>query len=395
MGRRAGRRRGREGRSRAARPAGGGGDQAVRAGRGGAVRPRRVAEGRPPPRHRSTATRRTSPGPCTSRPRSTSPTPSTSTGPSPRVPRRARRSGPPCRSAPGGRWRWVTWPAPRPPSTSPQPAAPMRHGHLPAAREVVLHAHFAATTDGQVTVFGPTGRLEEGQRLVLLDQVKAWCADRGPGSPSSPSSTSPPSTSARASVPDRLREQMVLRDGTCVFPWCSRPGTLVRCGPRRPLRPSTPPPRADPSPVPRPPRTSRRCVGTTTGSRPTPPGATPWSERASSSGPAPTATASTATPPAAPRSSRPSPGPKMTPPRTPPLHRWRGHRHVRGREPDVPDSTGTVKARPTPGARAFPGWSDREHRGMKARLGRDLSCNRLHERGVLPDVRPALGPDHS
>ena len=26
-------------------------------------------------------------------------------------------------------------------------------------------------------MFGPTGRLEEGQRLVLLDQVKAWCAD--------------------------------------------------------------------------------------------------------------------------------------------------------------------------------------------------------------------------
>ena len=51
VGRRPGRRGGGEGRSRAARPAGGGGDQAVRAGRGGAVRPRRVAEGRPPPRH--------------------------------------------------------------------------------------------------------------------------------------------------------------------------------------------------------------------------------------------------------------------------------------------------------------------------------------------------------
>ncbi len=51
VGRHPGRRRGREGRSRTARPAGGGGDQAVRAGRGGAVRPRRVAEGRPPPRH--------------------------------------------------------------------------------------------------------------------------------------------------------------------------------------------------------------------------------------------------------------------------------------------------------------------------------------------------------
>ena len=30
---------------------------------------------------------------------------------------------------------------------------------------------------GCATVFGPTGRMEEGQRLVLLDQVKDWCAD--------------------------------------------------------------------------------------------------------------------------------------------------------------------------------------------------------------------------
>ncbi|HEX5916884.1 MAG TPA: DUF222 domain-containing protein, partial [Nocardioides sp.] len=52
---------------------------------------------------------------------------------------------------------------------------------LPAAREVVLHAHFDATLDaeavGEQTVFGPTGRLEERQRLLLHEQVKAWCAD--------------------------------------------------------------------------------------------------------------------------------------------------------------------------------------------------------------------------
>ena len=49
--------------------------------------------------------------------------------------------------------------------------------HLPAAREVVLHAHFDATVVGEQTVFGPTGRLEEGQRLVLIDQVRDWCSD--------------------------------------------------------------------------------------------------------------------------------------------------------------------------------------------------------------------------
>jgi hypothetical protein len=48
---------------------------------------------------------------------------------------------------------------------------------LPPAREIVIHAHFHATTEGTTTVFGPTGRIEEGQRLVLLEQVKAWCGD--------------------------------------------------------------------------------------------------------------------------------------------------------------------------------------------------------------------------
>ena len=73
----------------------------------------------------------------------------------------------------------MTSPAPRPPSTS-TPRAPAHRAAsdgLPAAREVVLHAHFDATSAGEQTVFGPTGRLEEGQRLVLLDQVKAWCGD--------------------------------------------------------------------------------------------------------------------------------------------------------------------------------------------------------------------------
>ena len=37
-------------------------------------------------------------------------------------------------------------------------------------------------------------------------------------------------------VPDRLREQTILRDHTCVFPWCTRIGAEGRCRPRHPLR---------------------------------------------------------------------------------------------------------------------------------------------------------------
>ncbi|NPC44040.1 HNH endonuclease signature motif containing protein [Nocardioides sp. zg-1230] len=95
---------------------------------------------------------------------------------------------------------------------------------LPVAREVVLHAHFDAGFAGDATVFGPTGRLEEGQRLALLDQVKSWCAD------SRTKVTIKPvidlNTQLRTDtyeVPDRIREQVFLRDMTCVFPHCTRP----------------------------------------------------------------------------------------------------------------------------------------------------------------------------
>ncbi|NPC40885.1 HNH endonuclease signature motif containing protein [Nocardioides sp. zg-1230] len=95
---------------------------------------------------------------------------------------------------------------------------------LPAAREVVLHAHFDAGFSGDTTVFGPTGRLEEGQRLVLLEQVQEWCGDSGTKVTIKPviDLNTQLATDAYA-VPDRIREQVVLRDRTCVFPWCTRP----------------------------------------------------------------------------------------------------------------------------------------------------------------------------
>ncbi len=118
-----------------------------------------------------------------------------------------------------------------------RPAGTVPEG-LPVAREVVLHAHFAATTEGGTTVFGPTGRLEEGQRLILLDQVKGWCADSRTRVTIRPViDLTTEHTAPGYAIPDRVREQIVLRDGTCVFPWCSRPARVVRCGPRRPLRP--------------------------------------------------------------------------------------------------------------------------------------------------------------
>ncbi|QSF58291.1 HNH endonuclease signature motif containing protein [Nocardioides sp. zg-1228] len=94
---------------------------------------------------------------------------------------------------------------------------------LPVAREVVLHAHLDATIC-DTTVFGPTGRLEEGQRLVLLDQVKDWCADSRTKVTIRPViDLNAHLTAPGYAIPDRIREQVVLRDRTCVFPWCTRP----------------------------------------------------------------------------------------------------------------------------------------------------------------------------
>ncbi|HEX5917376.1 MAG TPA: DUF222 domain-containing protein [Nocardioides sp.] len=95
---------------------------------------------------------------------------------------------------------------------------------LPIAREVVLHAHVDAGFSGDTTVFGPTGRLEEGQRLVLLDQIKSWCADSRTKVTVKPviDLNTQLHTDAYA-IPDRIREQVVLRDRTCVFPRCTTP----------------------------------------------------------------------------------------------------------------------------------------------------------------------------
>ena len=95
---------------------------------------------------------------------------------------------------------------------------------LPAAREVVLHAHFDATLSGDTTVFAPTGRLEEGQRLLLLDQLRSWCGDSRTKVTVKPVIDLNQEKAAPGyEIPDRIREHIILRDRVCVFPWCGRP----------------------------------------------------------------------------------------------------------------------------------------------------------------------------
>jgi hypothetical protein len=95
---------------------------------------------------------------------------------------------------------------------------------LPAARQVVIHAHFDASFSGDTTVFGPTGRMENGQRLVLLEQIQSWCADTRTEVTIKPVIDLNTELTAQVyKVPADIREQIILRDRTCVFPGCARP----------------------------------------------------------------------------------------------------------------------------------------------------------------------------
>ncbi|NYE38420.1 hypothetical protein F4692_003568 [Nocardioides cavernae] len=94
---------------------------------------------------------------------------------------------------------------------------------LPHAREVVLHAHFNASPTPDGPILDATGRLEEGQRLILLDHVKDWCTDTRTKVTIRPVIDLNTELTTPAYEPTtRIREAVILRDKTCVFPWCTR-----------------------------------------------------------------------------------------------------------------------------------------------------------------------------
>jgi hypothetical protein len=107
---------------------------------------------------------------------------------------------------------------------SPDTDADADEPKLPAARQVVIHAHFDGSFSGEQTVFGPTGRMENGQRLVLLEQIQSWCAESRTEVTIKPVIDLNTRLTAQVyKVPADIREQVQLRDRTCVFPGCARP----------------------------------------------------------------------------------------------------------------------------------------------------------------------------
>ena len=66
-------------------------------------------------------------------------------------------------------------------------------------------------------------RVENHHRIVTADQVRTWCANPDTEVVVKPVIDLNEHIHVEGyEVPDRLREQVTLRDHNCVFPWCTR-----------------------------------------------------------------------------------------------------------------------------------------------------------------------------
>uniref|UniRef100_UPI001F0C874D HNH endonuclease signature motif containing protein n=1 Tax=Nocardioides speluncae TaxID=2670337 RepID=UPI001F0C874D len=90
-------------------------------------------------------------------------------------------------------------------------------------RQVVLHVHLTDTAISGGGTDAEVARLEEGDRLLLADQVRDWCHR-----PDTQVVVKPVIdlreriATAAYEIPDRIRDHVIARDPTCVFPHCSR-----------------------------------------------------------------------------------------------------------------------------------------------------------------------------
>ena len=91
-------------------------------------------------------------------------------------------------------------------------------------RQVIIHAHLSDAAVGSGHP-GPTlVRVEQTGGFVSLDQLQAWCSTSGTQVTIKPVIDLNQTWAVEAyEIPDRMAEQVDLRDGHCVFPWCTRP----------------------------------------------------------------------------------------------------------------------------------------------------------------------------
>jgi len=122
--------------------------------------------------------------------------------------------------------------AKQPTRTAPADPGGRQDPGLFGRRQVVLYAHLtdevlgSGDPDAPVRVDGAGG--VGGQQLLTAAQVAAWCGD-----PDTTRVVVKPVVDLNRceavdgyQVPDRIAEQVRLRDGTCVHPWCQRPDSV-------------------------------------------------------------------------------------------------------------------------------------------------------------------------
>ena len=113
---------------------------------------------------------------------------------------------------------------------NPPPAG--HRSHRPVKpRQVLLHVHLS---EAALHGFGdPVARLERGDGVVSVHQVQEWCANPDAQVVVKPVIDLDACVESDSDeVSDRIAELVALRDGTCVFPWCTRPAR--RCRPDDP-----------------------------------------------------------------------------------------------------------------------------------------------------------------
>ena len=90
------------------------------------------------------------------------------------------------------------------------------------SRTLQVYVHLNQTSPENP--FGTVARVENTRTAIDLDTIKSWCAD-----PDNQILVRPVldlaehRTSESYEIPPLLREQVILRDVTCVFPHCTRP----------------------------------------------------------------------------------------------------------------------------------------------------------------------------
>ncbi len=88
-------------------------------------------------------------------------------------------------------------------------------------KETTLYLHL---TDDAVAGRDPVGRNETNGQPTLEQQIRTWCGRTDAHLTVKPViDLNTEETVEAYDVPDRIRERVILRHRTCVFPWCTRP----------------------------------------------------------------------------------------------------------------------------------------------------------------------------